>query len=445
MSTEEKGIFLSWHGEISRNGYVFSMEKEIRAYCIQDVSILRLACLRFREIFLASTGVDPFREAVTIASACMKVFRRNFLKPETLAIIPPGGYRMADRQSRKALLWLTWEEKEHAGNDTEVRILGRKMDGVHEGTVFEFHGCYFHGCPSCFPNRDEKIPNSPHETMGTRYEATEKKIAKLIRGGYDVIEMWECTFDRLVKENVILSNFIISNPLSMESPINPRDAFFGGRTNCVRLYHDADVENGEMIRYLDVCSLYPYINKYKKYPIGHPKIFVGDKCPPLQDIEGLVKCTVLPPPSLYHPVLPFRANGKLLFPLCRSCALNEQQGECKHSKSERFLTGTWVSEEVKVAVREGYEVIKMHEVWHYDRTTVYDPATGEGGLFRKYIDCFLKIKQEASGFPSWCRTADDKSKYLCSFRKRENIALDETAVQQNPGLRQLSKLMLNSF
>ncbi|KAG8238696.1 hypothetical protein J437_LFUL016575, partial [Ladona fulva] len=335
------------------------------------------------EIFLASTGVDPFREAVTIASACMKVFRRNFLKPETLAIIPPGGYRMADRQSRKALLWLTWEEKErgitirHAGNGREVRILGRKMDGVHEGTVFEFHGCYFHGCTSCFPNRDKKIPNSPHETMGTRYEATEKKIAKLVRGGYDVVEMWECTFDRLVKENVILSNFINSNPLSMESPINPRDAFFGGRTNCVRLYHDADVESGEVIRYLDVCSLYPYVNKYKKYPIGQPEIFVEDICPPLQDIEGLVKCTVLPPPSLYHPVLPFRANGKLLFPLCRSCALNEQQGECKHSKSERFLTGTWVSEEVKVAVREGYEVIKMHEVWHYERTTVYDPATGE--------------------------------------------------------------------
>ncbi|KAG8222623.1 hypothetical protein J437_LFUL002616 [Ladona fulva] len=79
--------------------------------CAQDVRILRLACLRFREIFLVSTGVDPFREAVTIAGACMKVFRRNFLKPETITIIPSGGYRMADRQSRKALLWLRWEER----------------------------------------------------------------------------------------------------------------------------------------------------------------------------------------------------------------------------------------------------------------------------------------------------------------------------------------------
>ncbi|KAG8226562.1 hypothetical protein J437_LFUL004734 [Ladona fulva] len=103
MSTKDKAAFLSWHGEISVSGYVFSMEDETRKYCDQDVRILRYSCLRFRDIFLASTGVDPFREAVTIAGACTKVFRRNFLKAETIAIISPGGYGMADRQSRKAI------------------------------------------------------------------------------------------------------------------------------------------------------------------------------------------------------------------------------------------------------------------------------------------------------------------------------------------------------
>ena len=34
---------------------------------------------------------------------------------------------------------------------------------------------------------------------------------------------------------------------------------------------------------------------------------------------GLIKCLVLPPRDLLIPVLPFRANGKLLFPLCRKC------------------------------------------------------------------------------------------------------------------------------
>ena len=41
-------------------------------------------------------------------------------------------------------------------------------------------------------------------------------------------------------------------------PLNPWDAFFGGRTEAVRLY----VKNEEM-RYYDFTSLYPFVNKYE--------------------------------------------------------------------------------------------------------------------------------------------------------------------------------------
>jgi len=37
--------------------------------------------------------MDPFQCSITIASACNKVFRRKFLKLETIGIIPAGGYR----------------------------------------------------------------------------------------------------------------------------------------------------------------------------------------------------------------------------------------------------------------------------------------------------------------------------------------------------------------
>jgi hypothetical protein len=33
---------------------------------------------------------------------------------------------------------------------------------------------------------------------------------------------------------------------------------------------------GEMIQYVDVMSLYQYICKYFKFPIGHPIIHAGD-------------------------------------------------------------------------------------------------------------------------------------------------------------------------
>jgi len=81
------------------------------------------------------------------------------------------------------------------------------------------------------------------------------------------------------------------------------------------------VEN-ESIQYCDIMSLYPYIIKYYKFPIGHPVIQVGDTCKNIKvcvQLEGLIKCTVVPPTDLYHPVLPFRCNKKLHFCLCRMC------------------------------------------------------------------------------------------------------------------------------
>lgn len=72
-----------------------------------------------------------------------------------------------------------------------------------------------------------------------------------------------------------------------------------------------------------------------------------------------MQCKVLPPRGLFHPVLPVRIGGKLLFPLCRLCAENLQQTPCTHLDHERILQGTWVTEEVKKAVEKGYRIIKV--------------------------------------------------------------------------------------
>ena len=70
------------------------------------------------------------------------------------------------------------------------------------------------------------------------------------------------------------------------------------------------------MKYVDVMSLYPYVCKNGKFPVGHPFIHVGDVCKEKETclrMEGLIKCTIVPPERLYHPVLPFRANQKLMF------------------------------------------------------------------------------------------------------------------------------------
>ena len=75
-----------------------------------------------------------------------------------------------------------------------------------------------------------------------------------------------------------------------------------------------------------------------------------------------------------------------MFPLCRTCADNLQQEPCHHSDAERTLHGTWVTLELEKALEKGYKLVRIDEVWHFPERT--------DGLFKDYIDTFLKIKQE---------------------------------------------------
>jgi len=123
---------------------------------------------------------------------------------------------------------------------------------------------------------------------------------------------------------------------------------------------------------------------------------------------GLMKCTMLSPKNLYHPVLPFRYK-KLLFCLFRSCVQEHNTTiEYQHLRdAERCLEGTWMIDDVRLAVHRGHKVLEIQEFYQYE-VTQYDPHTGEGGLFAEYINTFLKIKAEVSGYPSWVRTSQDE-------------------------------------
>lgn len=164
-------------------------------------------------------------------------------------------------------------------------------------------------------------------------------------------------------------------------------------------------------------SLYPWVNKYGIYILGHPEV-ITENFKNLHSYCGLIKCRLHPPRKMYHPILPYRHDGKLLFPLCRTCAETYQQTPCHHTREERCLTGTWVSLEVQKALEKGYQLEEVHEVWDY-KTTQYDPATKKGGLFVDYINMFLKMKQEASGWPSEIKTEEQMNNYIDGYLIRE--------------------------
>jgi len=98
---------------------------------------------------------------------------------------------------------------------------------------------------------------------------------------------------------------------------------------------------------------------------------VGADCPPeCLDRERIMKCKVLNPTKLYHPVLPYKMNSKLIFPLCTACADTMNQGSCTHNDEEGCIVGTWVVDEFRKAIEMGYGLMNVFEFWEYEITCI---------------------------------------------------------------------------
>ena len=109
-------------------------------------------------------------------------------------------------------------------------------------------------------------------TLTERYERSMTRIEQITRAGHQFKVIWECEFD--ASKIFEMKPELLTPPIVQHSPLNIRDALYGCRTEAMRLHYKI-VEN-ESIQYCDVMSLYPYICKYYKFPIGHPVIHVGD-------------------------------------------------------------------------------------------------------------------------------------------------------------------------
>ena len=459
MSPAKKAELVTWHADQVRRNVVFDFQHELEEYCKSDVDILRRGCEKFCEEFESKAGFNPFVECVTIASACNRYWRKHHLEEDTIAVEPPQGWRGARvNQSWIALQWLAYQESQlphhsgiprikHVRNGGEQKVRTEKgdefVDGLDESTktVFEFLGCLWHGCPTCcHQQRHRTFGANPDRTLYELYEATEAKMQRLERAGYQVKVQWECAWNTQVKRHPSIQSFL--STLVATPPLQPRDAFCGGRTGAVALHHRAGP--GEKILYVDVTSLYPWVNKTARYPLGHPTIFYEPEDQDLNVYFGIALVTIIPPRGLYHPVLPVRHGGKLTFPLCMACVREEQpkplferSALCKHNDQQRQLRGTWCTPELQEAVARGYKLQRIHEVWHFKES--------RKGLFKDYVNTWLKIKQESAGWPRWCETQSQKQEYKRLYKEKEGISLQNVADPPNPGRKQVAKLMLNSF
>ena len=165
MDPKEKPAFLAWHADQVARNVVFNFKKELQEYCESDVQLLKAGCEKFVEEFSSIAGFNPLLRCVTIASACNLFWRKKLLQPDLIAVEPVRGWHGAQvNQSKVALKWLYFEESKLDGhneimfvrNGGEQRVLTAAESYFVGGfnprtnTVYEFHGCYYHGCVKCF-------------------------------------------------------------------------------------------------------------------------------------------------------------------------------------------------------------------------------------------------------------------------------------------------------
>ncbi len=457
MKPAEKLKFESWYDDQLKKGAVFNMQNEIVKYCRSDVEILRQGCLKFRDIFMEATmsskvsndiGFDPFKFAITIASACSQVYRRNFMIPKSIALIPSDGFLTNTRQSKKALQWLYYIEKsrnitlESYATGKEKRILNCYVDGFDStaNKVYQFHGDWHHGNKNVY--HPQTINTLRGVTMGTLYQDTIYREKKIIEAGYELESIWEDEFDKLVEDPKVQK---ILQDYEYFEPLVPKDAYFGGRTGATKLYHKC--QGDEKIRYIDFTSLYSAVMYDNDFGIGAMKIITNPEDQDISNYFGIAKVTIQAPEKLYHPVLGYRTNNKLVFALCRSCAdhntrYNDDDDDaiihnCNHTVKEREFTGTYCTCELMLAVEKNYKIKKIHSVWHFEEKSK--------DLFKEYISTFLRYKQESDGFPESCQSYADKLEYIKDYEINQGITLRPEKIQKNPGLRKTAKIALNSF
>jgi hypothetical protein len=318
---EKESGFLPWYRE--QKNVTWNFKEEMIKYCRADVELLSKTVLKFRKMFKDKLDTDPFRYT-TLASLCMGIYLNKFLPERT--IVGNSHEKQDSIISREWLSHLNSQNNNNIFREYPIWVKPKEGINIHENkigkdfcqyynnfkrpftvdgydektkTIYQFQGCYWHGCRKCNPENVVK------------YNKTMEQNNLFKANGYNLKEIWECEWNEIKKD---LPNKTELEEEARQQNINIRDALFGGRTEGFKKYYKCNKK--QKIFYFDIVSLYPTVNALDEYAVGYGKyVKITEEDILNGNFIGLVKCDVQPPKDLHVPVLPDNTNGKLLFHL----------------------------------------------------------------------------------------------------------------------------------
>jgi hypothetical protein len=139
-----------------------------------------------------------------------------------------------------------------------------------------------------------------------------------------------------------------------------RPSYFGGATDYYKAY-------GKNLHYYDVTSLYPFA-MCKPLPGTIKKKHKTNAEIKLNDFFGFIKCEITIDSNILKPMVPFKYEGKTIFPTGK-------------------ITGIYFSEEIKAFSKlEGYK-IKIISGYEFEKVLYFD----------EYIQDFFNQKKTSKG------------------------------------------------
>ena len=96
-----------------------------------------------------------------------------------------------------------------------------------------------------------------------------------------------------------------------------------------------------------------------------------------------------------------------MFRLC-SCVDTMNQGDCTYFDEKRCIVGQRVVDDVRKAV-EMYGLVAMFEFWEY-KVPCFDKDINSPVHFAEYVNMFLKMKHESSGYQACVQCEEDKER-----------------------------------
>lgn len=438
----------------------WNFQTEIQKYCLQDVIVLaeivrhyRNECMNFEtddsqgsypdsRIVWKAPKLDPL-QFMTLPQITMQTLIHGFTDdyPEEYKFDGITTFHLNRRggRSNKAIIWIQRQmslRQEHIiyrGNALKEYYdfnSGSCIDGWApiSNTAFIFLKCSYWGCPTCMFEHHEFNWIIPERGI----------YASEVKDAYDV---WFHSLQKSFAEIVVIwehdFNTTFTDPylIKCSELMKPEECFYGGRTEVFKLYANAEKTRSD-IQYHDVTSLYPSVYAHHPLPLGKPKHVLGfdvdmNRFHPTASNRyfGYARIFITPKKSDLLGLLPKRdpESGRLYFPVLP-------------------MEGCWGTEEIYLAMQNGYELKEVYELYYWDEGQYSDQH------LRGYVGYFLRMKQEAEGWKKLGASSDSPSpeeqEELADRLYYQNGNLGKIRphlVRKNAVKRSLAKLYLNAL